>query len=75
MRTKLGRCHFAGAIKLNVGGVCFKTGLETLRSVQGSLFAEMFSGSGFTVEKDEEDSAYFIDRDGSHFRHILNFLR
>lgn len=34
----------------------------------------MFSGSGFKVERDE-DGAYFIDRDGTHFRHILNFLR
>lgn len=33
----------------------------------------MFSGK-FKVDKDEE-GRYFIDRDGTHFRYILNFLR
>ena len=33
----------------------------------------MFSGK-YNVEKDE-DGRYFIDRDGTHFRYILNFLR
>ena len=33
----------------------------------------MFSGRFDT--KLGEDGAYFIDRDGTHFRHILNYLR
>lgn len=37
------------------------------------MLAAMFSGRHF-VQKDE-DGRYFIDRDGTHFRYILNFLR
>ena len=33
----------------------------------------MFSGRFDT--KLGEDGSYFIDRDGTHFRHILNYLR
>ena len=33
----------------------------------------MFSGRFDT--KPSEDGSYFIDRDGTHFRHILNYLR
>ena len=33
----------------------------------------MFSG-GFDT-KPSEDGSYFIDRDGTHFRYILNYLR
>ena len=33
----------------------------------------MFSGRFNT--KPSEDGSYFIDRDGTHFRHILNYLR
>ena len=33
----------------------------------------MFSGRFDT--KPGEDGSYFIDRDGTHFRHILNYLR
>ena len=37
------------------------------------MLAVMFSGRHEL--KTDEDGAYFIDRDGTHFRHILNFLR
>ena len=33
----------------------------------------MFSGRFET--KPSEDGSYFIDRDGTHFRYILNYLR
>ena len=33
----------------------------------------MFSGRFDT--KPSEDGSYFIDRDGTHFRYILNYLR
>ena len=37
------------------------------------MLAAMFSGKFET--KPSEDGAFFIDRDGTHFRFILNYLR
>lgn len=39
----------------------------------GSMLNAMFSGRFDT--KPGEDGSYFIDRDGTHFRYILNYLR
>ena len=39
----------------------------------GSMLHAMFSGRFDT--KPAEDGSYFIDRDGTHFRYILNYLR
>ena len=39
----------------------------------GSMLHAMFSGRFDT--KPSEDGSYFIDRDGTHFRFILNYLR
>jgi BTB/POZ domain len=60
-------------IKLDVGGHIFTTTLTTLTRIQDSMLGAMFSGR-HNLTKDEA-GAYFIDRDGTHFRHILNFLR
>ena len=38
-----------------------------------SMLHAMFSGRFDT--KPAEDGSYFIDRDGTHFRYILNYLR
>ncbi len=37
------------------------------------MLAAMFSGR-HELQR-EPDGSFFIDRDGAHFRHILNFLR
>lgn len=74
MKAKIASIHFPEKLKLNVGGQLFATSRESLLREKDSLFSSMFSGRGFKVEPDEE-GAYFIDRDGTHFRHILNFLR
>lgn len=66
--------HFATYVKLDVGGMLFKTSVSTLCVERDSVLAAMFSGSGFDVSVNDE-GAYFIDRDGTHFRHILNYLR
>jgi len=42
-------------------------------SIPGSMLHAMFSGRFDT--KLAEDGSYFIDRDGTHFRFILNYLR
>ena len=39
----------------------------------GSMLHVMFSGRFDT--KPDEDGTYFIDRDGTHFRYVLNYLR
>ena len=39
----------------------------------GSMLHAMFSGR--FDSKPAEDGSYFIDRDGTHFRYILNYLR
>jgi len=41
--------------------------------IPGSMLQAMFSGRFDT--KPGEDGSYFIDRDGTHFRYILNYLR
>ena len=70
---KLEHVHFASTIKLNVGGQHFTTSLQTLTKDTGSMLHAMFSGRFDT--KPGEDGSYFIDRDGTHFRYILNYLR
>jgi len=44
-----------------------------LMLMPGSMLHAMFSGRFDT--KPSEDGSYFIDRDGTHFRYILNYLR
>jgi hypothetical protein len=63
---------FKSNVKLNVGGYKFETTLTTLTSDKESMLAAMFSGRH---ELNEIDGYVFIDRDGTHFGHILNILR
>ena len=67
MIKTLNQVHFASTVKLNVGGKIYKTTLNTLRKDPDSMLCAMFSGR-FEVKADEEDGAYFIDRDGKLFR-------
>ena len=60
-------------ICLNVGGHRFETSRRTLTSIPDTYLSSLFSGR-FELATDA-DGAYFIERDGSHFRHVLNFLR
>ena len=73
MSKKLKHVHFSSTILLNVGGHRFTTSLQTLTKDPNSMLAAMFSGK-FEMEP-SEDGAFFIDRDGTHFRFILNYLR
>ncbi|KAJ0735793.1 putative chromatin remodeling & transcription regulator BTB-POZ family [Helianthus annuus] len=57
------------------GGKEFCTTVDTLTHREPhSMLAAMFSGR-YTVCKEPEKGYVFIDRDGKHFRHILNWLR
>lgn len=60
-------------IKLDIGGHHFTTSLLTLTKDSGSMLSAMFSGRHEL--KTEHDGSYFVDRDGTHFRYILNYLR
>ena len=73
MSQKINDVHFSDVIKLNVGGHIFQTSLQNMRKYPEGTLAAMFS-ENFDLAKGD-DGAYFIDRDGTHFRHILNFLR
>jgi hypothetical protein len=61
-------------ICLNVGGHRFETSRRTLTSIPDTYLSSMFSGR-FALAPDAADGSYFLDRDGTHFRHVLNFLR
>ncbi|KAG1453135.1 hypothetical protein G6F56_007646 [Rhizopus delemar] len=57
-------------VKLNIGGKAFITSKATLEEI--SFFWEMFVKDQQTLKKKEE---IFIDRDGTLFEHILDFLQ
>mmetsp|Transcript_16130 Transcript_16130/g.35197 ORF Transcript_16130/g.35197 Transcript_16130/m.35197 type:complete len:280 (-) Transcript_16130:286-1125(-) len=62
----------SGILKLNVGGKKFATTYLTVSNINGMLSA-MFSGRHTQIP--DAEGYHFIDRDGTHFRHILNLLR
>ncbi|XP_021992019.2 FH protein interacting protein FIP2 [Helianthus annuus] len=65
----------SNTLSLYFGGKKFCTTVETLTHREPrSMLAAMFSGR-HTLCKDSEKGYVFIDRDGKHFRHILNWLR
>ena len=67
--NKIGKC----VVTLNVGGHKYETSILTLTKDPHSMLAAMFSGRHSLECKD--DGCYFIDRDGTHFRYVLNYLR
>jgi len=78
-RLEAEKTAFAGlqqpdaTVMLNIGSTRFETSLTTLCRFPNSMIGCMFSGRhALPLGKDEH---FFIDRDGRHFYHILNFLR
>ena len=61
-------------ITLNVGGMRYTTTKATLSTIDGTFLYTMLIERKFLAEP-SKDGSYFIDRDGQHFRYILNFLR
>lgn len=61
-------------IVLNVGGMKYTTTKATLATIEGTFLYKMLIEGKFLAEP-LKDGSYFIDRDGQHFRFILNFLR
>ena len=62
-------------IILDIGGVHYSTSHSTLTKYPESMLGVMFSGRHDLATMQCEDGSFFIDRDGTHFRHILNYLR
>jgi hypothetical protein len=60
-------------IELNVGGSQYTTSRTTIMSCPDSMLARMISGLIQTAT--DSTGRLFIDRDGTLFRHILNYLR
>ncbi|KAJ3002235.1 hypothetical protein HKX48_002420 [Thoreauomyces humboldtii] len=60
---------------LLVGGTRCVTTQETLCAVPGSLLEEYFADPLKRKSLEVREGCYFLDRDGTHFRHILNYLR
>lgn len=60
-------------VQLNIGGHFFTTTLSTLRKHPGSKLEDLFSGQ--PKLRSDAEGRYFIDRDGTHFGAILEFLR
>ena len=60
-------------VVLNVGGHRFETSAATLSRVPRSYFTRLLSGA-VQCSRDA-DGAYFLDRDGHLFHHILTWLR
>ncbi|KAG7480232.1 BTB/POZ domain-containing protein KCTD14 [Solea senegalensis] len=63
----------SAVVQLNVGGHLFSTSLSTLRKHPNSKLAELFSRER-KLHTDPQ-GRYFIDRNGSHFGAVLEFLR
>ncbi|XP_060689920.1 potassium channel regulatory protein-like [Hemiscyllium ocellatum] len=61
-------------LKLNVGGMIFETLPDTLAKVPSSKLSRILIGSEPTIQQTGARE-YFIDRDGSLFGYILDFLR
>lgn len=63
-------------IEMNVGGVHYSTTKRTLTSDKNSRLAELFDkdNQSSSLMKDAK-GRYFIDRDGSLFRFVLDYLR
>ena len=60
-------------VHLNVGGTLYTTTKATLCRFPNSMLGAMFNGAMPTTK--DESGHYFIDRDGSLFMYVLNFLR
>jgi hypothetical protein len=62
-----------GRVELNIGGFRFETSVQTLRRLPHTFFDAYFSGR--YAQDVCTDGSIFVDRDGEHFGHILEYMR
>ncbi|KFB52141.1 AGAP000805-PA-like protein [Anopheles sinensis] len=67
---------FPEVVELNVGGTPYVASLKTLLAEEGSWLQETFGGVSAPSDLPvDSNGRIFIDRDGSLFRHVLDYLR
>jgi hypothetical protein len=62
-----------GRVVLDIGGFRYTTSVQTLRRLPHNFFDAYFSGR-YAMDR-YEDGSIFIDRDGEHFGHVLEYMR
>jgi hypothetical protein len=62
-----------GRVELNIGGHYFQTSVQTLRRLPHTFFNAYFSGR--YAQDVCLDGSIFVDRDGKHFGHVLEYMR
>jgi hypothetical protein len=62
-----------GRVELNIGGHRFQTSVQTLRRIPHTFFDAYFSGR--YAQDVCNDGSIFVDRDGEHFGHVLEYMR
>jgi hypothetical protein len=62
-----------GRVALDIGGYRYTTPVQTLRRLPHTFFDAYFSGR-YAMDRCK-DGSIFIDRDGEHFRQVLEYLR
>jgi hypothetical protein len=62
-----------GRVALNIGGYRYETSVQTLRRVPHTFSDAYFSGR--YAQDVCIDGSIFVDRDGEHFGHILEYMR
>jgi hypothetical protein len=62
-----------GRVELNIGGHRFETSVQALRRLPHTFFDAYFSGR--YAQDVCNDGSIFVDRDGEHFGHVLEYMR
>jgi hypothetical protein len=62
-----------GRVGLNIGGYRFHTSVQALRRVPHTFFDAYFSSR--YAQDVCDDGSIFVDRDGEHFGHVLEYMR
>jgi hypothetical protein len=62
-----------GHVELNIGGHRYQTSVQTLRRLPHTFFDAYFSGR--YAQDVCVDGSIFVDRDGEHFGHVLEYMR
>jgi len=73
--NRLSNPSLNGVVSLNVGGTKFETTRQTFLNDPNSMLAKMFDPVSPMQPGVKIDGAYFIDRDPTYFRIVLNYLR